>query len=51
MKKGLTLTLSSVEDADLSERCRVLLDRDADVVLAFFQQHLKGKACDLLESG
>jgi hypothetical protein len=48
MKKGLTLVL---EDAELIELCRILLDRDADAALAFLQQHLKGKARDLLEGG
>lgn len=48
MKKGLTLTL---EDAELVELCRILLDRDADAALAFLQRHLKGKARDLLEGG
>jgi hypothetical protein len=31
MKKGLTLIL---EDAELVELCRILLDRDADAALA-----------------
>jgi hypothetical protein len=48
MKKGLTLIL---EDAELVELCRILLDRDADAALAFLQQHSKGKPRDLLEGG
>ena len=48
MKKGLTLIL---EDAELVELCRILLDRDADAALAFLQQHLKGKPRDLLDGG
>jgi len=48
MKKGLTLIL---DDTELIELCRILLDRDADAALAFLQQHLKGKARDLLEGG
>jgi hypothetical protein len=48
MRRGLTLIL---EDAELVELCRILLDRDADAALAFLQQHLKGKARDLLEGG
>jgi hypothetical protein len=48
MKKGLNLIL---EDTDLIELCRILLDRDADAALAFLQQHLKGRARDLLEGG
>jgi len=48
MKKGLTLTL---EDAELIELCRVLIDKDAEGALEFLQAHLKGKARDLLEGG
>ena len=48
MKKGLNLIL---EDTDLIELCRILMDCDADAALAFLQQHLKGKARDLLEGG
>ena len=48
MKRGLTLIL---EDAELVELCRILLDRDADAALAFLQQHLKDRAHDLLEGG
>ena len=48
MKTGLKLIL---EDTDLIELCRILMDRDADAALAFLQQHLKGKARDLLEGG
>jgi hypothetical protein len=48
MKRGLTLIL---EDAELVELCRILLDRDADAALSFLQQHFKGKARDLLEGG
>jgi hypothetical protein len=48
MKKGLILIL---EDAELVELSRILLDRDADAALAFLQQHLKGRARDLLEGG
>ena len=43
MKTGLNLTLFSVEDTDLIELCRILMDRDADAALAFLQQHLKAK--------
>ena len=48
MKKGLTLTL---EEAELIELCRVLIDKDAEGALEFLQSHLKGKARDLLEGG
>ena len=48
MKKGLTLTL---QDAELIELCRVLIDKDAEGALEFLQTHLRGKARDLLEGG
>jgi len=48
MKKGLMLTL---QDAELIELCRVLIDKDAEGALEFLQAHLKGKARDLLEGG
>jgi hypothetical protein len=48
MKKGLMLAL---EDAELIELCRVLIDKDAEGALEFLQVHLKGKARDLLEGG
>jgi hypothetical protein len=44
----LTLTL---QDAELIELCRVLIDKDAGGALEFLQAHLKGKARDLLEGG
>lgn len=47
-KKGLTLIL---EDAELVELCRILMDGDADAALAFLRQHLKARARDLLEGG
>lgn len=46
MKKTLSVT---VEDADLVEFCRVLVDRDPDGALAFLEGHVRGKALDLLE--
>jgi len=48
MKKTLNLVL---EEADLIELIRILLDDDADGALAFLKMHLKGKARDLLEGG
>ena len=48
MKKGLTLTL---EDTELIELCRVLIDKDAEGALEFLQAHLKGTARDFLEGG
>lgn len=48
MKKGLNLVL---EDADLIELMRILMDDDADGALVFLKTHFKGKARDLLEGG
>lgn len=48
MKKLLALAL---EDEEIVELCRVLLDKDAEGALAFLQTHVKGKARDLLEGG
>ncbi len=48
MKKGINLVL---EEQDLIELMRVLLDEDADGALAFLKVHFKGKARDLLEGG
>jgi len=46
-KKALHLIL---EDADLIELARILMDDDAEGGLAFLKRHLKGnKAKDLLE--
>jgi hypothetical protein len=48
MKKALSIVL---EDQDLLELMRILIDDDADGALAFLKQHFKGKARDLLEGG
>ena len=48
MKKAINLV---VEDDDLIELIRVLLDDDADGALAFLKTHFTGKARDLLEGG
>ena len=48
MKQVLSLV---VEDDDLIELIRILLDDDADGALAFLKTHFKGKARDLLEGG
>lgn len=48
MKKGLNLIL---EDEDILELMRILLDDDAESALAFLKKHFKGKARDLLEGG
>jgi len=48
MRKVLTIPL---EDEEVIELCRILLDKDPDGALAFLQTHVKGKARDLLEGG
>jgi hypothetical protein len=48
MKKGINLVL---EEQDIIELLRILLDEDAEGALAFLKQHLKGKARDMLEGG
>jgi pyruvate-formate lyase-activating enzyme len=48
MKKLLAIPL---EDEELIELCRILMDRDPDGALEFLQTHVKGKARDLLEGG
>jgi hypothetical protein len=48
MKKALNLVL---EDQDLIELMRILMDDDAEGALAFLKTHFKGKARDLLEGG
>ena len=46
MKKPLTVTL---EDREVIELMRILMDSDAAGALAFLREHFKGKARDLLE--
>jgi hypothetical protein len=48
MKKNLSVV---VEDEDLLELMRILIDDDAEAALAFLKKHFKGKARDLLEGG
>ncbi len=48
MKKALSLVL---EDDELIELMRILLDDDAEGALAFLKTHFKGRARDLLEGG
>lgn len=48
MKKALILAL---EDADIVELVRILLDDDQVAALAFLKRHFKGKARELLEGG
>lgn len=48
MKKNLNVV---VEDKDIIELMRILMDDDAEGALAFLKKHFKGKARDLLEGG
>ncbi len=48
MKKALSIVL---EDQDILELMRILMDDDAAGALAFLKQHFKGKARELLEGG
>jgi hypothetical protein len=48
MKKAITLVL---EDTELIELTRILMDEDADAALGFLKQHLKGKLRETLEGG
>jgi len=48
VKKSLNLIL---EDEDIIEFMRILIDSDAKGALEFLRQHFKGKARDLLEGG
>ena len=48
IKKALTVIL---EDKDIIELMRVLMERDTEGALEFLQRHFKGKARDLLEGG
>jgi hypothetical protein len=48
MKKALSIVL---EDQDVIELMRILMDDDAEGALAFLKQHFKGKARELLEGG
>ena len=48
MKKALTIVL---EDKAVIELVRILMDDDAEGALEFLQQHVKGKAGDLLQGG
>lgn len=48
MKKAITLTL---EDAELVELLRILIDDDPEGALDFLRTHFKGKARELLEGG
>jgi hypothetical protein len=48
MKKALTVAL---EDRELIELMRILLDEDPQGALEFLRLHFKGKARELLEGG
>lgn len=48
MKKALTVLL---EDRDLLELMRILMDDDSQGALEFLRLHFKGKARELLEGG
>ncbi|HLE13627.1 MAG TPA: hypothetical protein VI776_02680 [Anaerolineales bacterium] len=48
MKKSLIITL---DDKDVIELLRILLDEDAEAALVFLKHHFKGKARELLEGG
>jgi len=40
-----------LEEAQLIELARILMDDDAEAALAFLKRHFKGKAKELLEGG
>jgi hypothetical protein len=48
MKKAINLIL---EDEDIIEIMRILMDDDAEAALAFMKKQFKGKARELLEGG
>jgi hypothetical protein len=47
-KRAMSLVL---EEAELIELIRILMDDDAEGALGFLKVHFKGKARDLLEGG
>ncbi len=48
MKKSIQIVL---EDSDIIELMRILLDEDSDGALNFLKEHFKGKARELLKGG
>jgi len=48
MKKAMNLVL---EDEEILELMRIMLDEDSNGALAFLHEHFKGKARELLEGG
>jgi len=47
-KKALSVVL---EDTEVIELTRILMDDDAEAALSFLKRHFKGKAKELLEGG
>jgi hypothetical protein len=48
VKKSMHVAL---EDEEIIELMRILMDDDAEAALAFLKKHFKGKARELLEGG
>jgi hypothetical protein len=48
MKKALNLVL---EEEEIIELIRILVDEDAESALTFLKKHFKGKAREMLEGG
>ena len=48
MKKALNLVL---EEEEIIELIRILVDEDAESALAFLKKHFKGKAREMFEGG
>jgi hypothetical protein len=48
MKKGVNIAL---EDKEIVDLIRILIDNDAPDALSFLKTHFKGKARELLEGG
>ncbi len=48
MKKGINIIL---DDEQIVELMRILIDDDAEDALMFLRKHFKGKARELLEGG
>ncbi len=48
MKKGITVVL---DDEQIIQLMRILIDNDAQDALSFLKTHFKGKARELLEGG
>ena len=48
MKKSMHVAL---DDEEIIELMRILMDDDAEAALTFLKKHFKGKARDLLEGG